>query len=80
MPQANGGTGQTTLGAGTFTATGGTTAISLANRAAQVFSVKDYGAVGDNSTNDTTSIAAAIAAAKSAKGAVYFQQVFIRRA
>lgn len=72
LPQANGGTGQTTLGAGTFTATGGTTAISLANRAAQVFSVKDYGAVGDNSTNDTTSIAAAIAAAKSAKGAVYF--------
>ena len=72
LPQANGGTGQTTLGAGTYTATGGTTAISLANRAAQVFNVKDYGAVGDNSTNDTTAIAAAIAAAKTAKGAVYF--------
>jgi len=72
LPQANGGTGQTTLGAGTYTATGGTTAISLANRSAQVFNVKDYGAVGDNSTNDTTAIAAAIAAAKTAKGAVYF--------
>lgn len=72
LPQANGGTGQTTLGAGTIIATGSTTGISLANRAAQVFNVKDYGAVGDNSTNDTTAIDAAIAAAKTAKGAVYF--------
>lgn len=74
LPQANGGTGQTTLGAGTYTATGGTTAISLADRSAQVFNVKDFGALGDNSTNDSTAINAAIAALNSATygGCLYF--------
>ncbi len=37
-----------------------------------IFNVKDYGAVGNGSTNDTTAIAAAITAATSTGGEVYF--------
>lgn len=37
-----------------------------------VFDVRDYGAVGDGSTDDTVEIQAAITAAAAAKGVVYF--------
>lgn len=43
------------------TATGSTTARSLANRFADVVNVKDFGAVGDGVADDTAAIAAAIA-------------------
>jgi hypothetical protein len=46
------------LGAGTVTATGGTTARSLAGRAADTLSVKDFGAVGDGTTDDTAAVQA----------------------
>lgn len=52
------------------TATGSTTARSLADRFADVVNVKDYGAKGDGSTVDTTAIQAAIATGKT----VYFPE------
>lgn len=45
------------------TATGSTTSRTLANRAADVFNIADYGAVCDGSTNDNTAVNAAFAAA-----------------
>jgi len=46
---------------GIVTATGSTTARTLANRFADVVNVKDFGAVGDNFNDDTNAINAAIA-------------------
>ena len=47
------------------TATGSTTARTLADRAADVINVRDFGAVCDGSTDDTTAINAALARARS---------------
>jgi len=78
LPQLNGGTGQTSLGAGTYTATGGSTAISLASRSAQVINVLDYG-VSNNATSDERSliIAALEAARPSATTGTYVKEIVV---
>jgi parallel beta-helix repeat protein len=70
--QAQGGTGATTLAAASLTATGSTTARTLGARFAEMFNVKDFGAVGDGVTNDRPAILAAEVAAFAAGGIVYF--------
>ena len=50
----------------------GGTARSFTSRNGDVFNVKDYGALGDGSTNDITAIGNAIDAAITARGKLYF--------
>lgn len=52
------------LNSSSVTATGSTTARTLANRFADVVNVKDFGAVGDNVTDDSAAFNAAIAASR----------------
>jgi hypothetical protein len=54
------------------TATGSTTARTLANRFADVVNVKDFGAVGDGVVDDRAACQTAINTAKSIGGSVYF--------
>lgn len=61
---------------GSITATGGfvgTASYALGAKSNSVYNVKDYGAVGDDSTNDTIAILSAISASQSEGiGTVYF--------
>ena len=56
----------------TVTATGSTTARTLANRAADVVNVKDFGAVGNGIADDTAAIQAAVNAMATDGGHLYF--------
>lgn len=64
--------GTPTVSAGLVLATGSTTARSLALRFDEIVDVKDYGALGDNSTDDQTALAAAVADAYAAGKHVYW--------
>lgn len=67
------GSGDMLLGtAQTVTATKTFNAGTLLDKGSEVFNVKAYGAVGDDSTDDTTAIQSAINAASSAGGGVVF--------
>ena len=62
LAAANGGTGVASTSLMPVTATGSTTARTLAAHFADVVNVKDFGAVGDGTTNDTAAFNAAISA------------------
>ena len=62
LAAANGGTGVASTSLMPVTATGSTTARTLGARFADVVNVKDFGAVGDGTTNDTAAFNAAISA------------------
>lgn len=65
-PQGPPGDG-TLLSASPIAATGGTTARTLADRAADIINVKDFGAVGNNVADDTAAFVAALATLKSVR-------------
>lgn len=58
LPEAQGGSGAASLSSGLVTATGSTTARTLAARFSDVLNVRDFGATGDGSTNDTSALQA----------------------
>jgi hypothetical protein len=59
-------------------ATGSTTSRTLGDRFAEVFNVRDFGAVGDGTTDDSTAITAAVAAAAVSGGQVLIPQGVFR--
>lgn len=61
-----------TLSTQTYRATGSTFARTLAAQAADTFNVKNYGAVGDGSTNDGAAIQTAYTAAVAANSVLFF--------
>ena len=63
---------QRNVSASSITATGSTTARTLAARAAQVVNIKDHGAVCDGSTDDRTAINAAMTAASAGTAKTVF--------
>lgn len=72
MAQISGGVPTGPVSNSTVIATGSTTPLTLADRAAASKKIKDFGAKCDGSTNDATAISAAISAAIATGGTVIF--------